>query len=203
MKTIHLLFCTLAITLASCDNNDDASSCESSLPPSTTTGANTFGACINGKLLIPRSGGGSFGTTPDALSRLGGYPLTTDYYELEVRDLKSSRTSRLLLHMDNVHGNGVTNYVINESNGQSNIDGLDHTYIHCRIFDDKSGQYQNYRSFENSGILTIIRYDYELGIFSGNFNVWVKNSANQNDSIQITNARFDINGYTLPNISFP
>jgi hypothetical protein len=202
MKTIHLLFCTLAITLAACDNNDDAS-CESLLPPATTTGANTFGACINGKLLIPRSGGGSFGTTPDAARLLGGWPTITDYSEIEIRDLKSTRTSSILLHIDNVYSNGLGNYIINESNGQNSLDGLNHTYIHCRIFDDKSGQYQNYRSFENSGILTIIRYDYELGIFSGNFNVWVKNSANQNDSIQIANARFDINGYTLPNISFP
>jgi len=202
MKTIHLLFCTLAITLASCDNNDDAS-CESLLPPATTTGANTFGACINGKLLIPRSGGGSFGTTPRAARLLGGYPLATDYYELEIRDLKSSRSSILLLHMDNVHEYGAADYVIKESNGQSSIDGLDHTYLHCRIFNDRSGQYEHYRSFNDSGLLTITRYDFERGIFSGYFNAWLKNSSNQNDSIQITNARFDINGYTLPNISFP
>jgi hypothetical protein len=203
MKTIHLLFCTLAVTLASCDNNDDASSCESSLPQATTTGANTFGACINGKLLIPRSGGGSFGTTPDAASLLGALPNLTDYEEIEIRDLKSDRTSRFLLHIEDAFVNGATDYVINESNGQNGIDGLNNSYIHCRIFDDKTGQYQFYRSFENSGLLTLSTYNFDGALLSGTFSCWLKNSSNQNDSIQITNARFDINGYTLPNISFP
>jgi hypothetical protein len=201
MKTIHLLFCTLAITLAACDNNDDAS-CESLLPPATTTGANTFGACINGKLLIPRSGGGSFGTTPDAAGLLRGWPTITDYSEIEIRDLKSTRTSSILLHIDNVYSNGLGNYIINESNGQNSLDGLNHTYLHCRVFDDKTGRYQYYRSFEESGVIEITRYEYPLymsGIFNGN----VVNSTNSTDTIHIKQGRFDLNWRTLPNVSFP
>jgi hypothetical protein len=203
MKTIHLLFCTLAITLASCDNNDDASSCESSLPPATTTGANTFGACINGKLLIPRSGGGSFGTRLDAASFYGGYPNSTDYYELDIRDLISTKLSSIFIHLHNVDANGLGSYTINESNGQRNIDGFNHTYLNCRVFDDKTGLYQNYRSFEESGIIQITHYNLNNRLISGTFNGNVVNSANPSDTIHIKQGRFDLNWRTLPNVSFP
>jgi len=203
MKTIHLLFCTLAITLASCDNNDDASSCESSLPPATTTGANTFGACINGKLLIPRSGSGSFGTTPRAARLLGGWPLVTDYYELEIRDLKSARSGFILLHMDKVHELELAIYVIDQSNGQNSLDGLDHTYLHCRVFDDKTGQYQYYRSFEDSGVLEITNYNFNNRLLSGTFNSRAVNSANPLDTIEIKQGRFDLKWNLLSDTKFP
>ncbi len=203
MKAIHLIFCTLAITLVACDNNDDTSSCESSLPPVTTTGANTFGACVNGKLLIPRSGGGSFGTTPDAASFYGGYPNSTDYYELDIRDLVSPRLSSIFIHIHNVDSSGLGFYTINESNGQRNIDGFSHTYLHCRVFDDKTKQYQDYRSFEESGSVEIIHYDLNNRLISGIFEGKVVNSANPSDTLQIKKGRFDLNWRTLPNITFP
>lgn len=190
--------------LASCSNDDKTSSlCQDLLPQETTTGANTFGCCINGNLLIPRDGTGTFGGSDDGASLYGGYPNSTDYYELDIRDFKSERTAKILIHMHQVHVNSIGDYIINESNGYNAIDGLNHTYIHCRVFDVTTNSYQYYRSFENSGKVTITRYDFINRIISGTFSCRVENSSNPNDIIEIKDGRFDINWLTLPNVSFP
>ncbi len=204
MKTKILILATLLQLFAACSNNDDkTSTCQDLLPPKTQTGANTFGACINNNLLIPRDGTGTVGGSDDAYSYLGGYPNVTDYYELDIRDFKSERTAKILIHMHQVHLNGVGEYIINESNGYNAIDGLNHTYLHCRIFNESTNGYQYYRSFENSGTLMVTRYDYANGIISGTFSCRVKSSTNADDIIEIKQGRFDLNGYTLPNVSFP
>jgi len=47
LKTALLIF---AITFLNCENNDP----QDQLPPITQTGANTFGAIVNGKVFIPK-----------------------------------------------------------------------------------------------------------------------------------------------------
>lgn len=200
----QILFLALVVQfLASCSNDEKGSSCQDSLPAVTTTGANTFGCCINGNLLIPRDGTGTFGGNDDGASLFGGYPNSTDYYELEIRDFKSLRTGKILIHMHQVHINGVGDYIVNESNGSNAIDGLNHTYTHCRVFDEKTNSYQYYRSYENSGLLRITRYKFENRIISGTFNCRLKNSVDSTDIIEIKDGRFDINWQTLPNMVFP
>jgi hypothetical protein len=55
MKYLLLLF--LALTLNSCDNDDDSPRDPiSQLPPATQTGANTFGALLDGEPFIPSDG---------------------------------------------------------------------------------------------------------------------------------------------------
>lgn len=205
MKTKHLILGFMLPVLMACSKDDEkkTSSCQDLLPAETTTGANTFGCCINGNLLIPRDGTGTFGGNDDGAGLYGGYPNSTDYYELDVRDYKSERTSKILIHMHQVHANGVGEYVINESNGYNSIDGLNHTYLHCRVFNDATNSYQYYRSSENSGILKITKYDFTNRILSGTFSCTVKNSSNPNDIIELKEGRFDINWQTLPNVSFP
>ena len=47
-----------------------------------------------------------------------------------MRDFKSERTGKILLHLHQVHVNGIGDYIINESNGyNAMIDGLNHTYF--------------------------------------------------------------------------
>ena len=105
--------------------------------------------------------------------------------------------------MHEVHLNGIGDYIINESNGSNAIDGLNHTYLHCRVFNMVTNSYQYYRSSENSGILRVTKYDYANGIISGTFTCTVRNSVNPTDIIEIREGRFDLNGYTLPNTIFP
>ena len=205
MKTQILFLSIFFQVLLSCSKEDDKTSsiCEDNLPAITTSGANTFGCCINGTLLKPRDGTGTFGGSDDGLSKYGGYPNITDYTEIESIDFKSERTAKILIHIHQVFINGVGDYQINESNGYNAIDGLNHNYLHCRIFNTTTNSYQYYRSFENSGVLKITRYDYSNGIISGTFSCKIKNSSNQNYIIEIKGGRFDINGYTLPNVTFP
>jgi len=198
----NLITILLFALLTGC-SNDSNSNPEAQLPPITQTGANTFGCLIDGKLVKPRDGSGSVGGSNAGASFYGGYPNPTDYYELDIRDLKSNKTSKILIHMQGVHQLGAGNYIINESNGMSSIDGYNHNYIHCRVFDQNTNSYQFYRSFENSGVLIITKYDFYNRIISGTFSCQVKNSANSTDIIEITNGRFDIKWDTLPNVVFP
>ena len=198
---------TLAISLfflTGCTNEEaKGSACQVNLPAITTTGANTFGCCINGNLLIPRDGSGTFGVSDDGYSLFGGYPNSTDYYELDIRDYKSERTRKILIHLHQAHANGIGDYIIDESNGEHSIDGLNHTYLHFRVFDAKTNSYQYYRSTENSGVIKITRYDFQHRIISGTFNCVVTNSSNSNDRIEIKDGRFDIKWDTLLDKEFP
>lgn len=96
-------------------------------------------------------------------------------------------------------GTGI--YTINESNCMGNIDSPITNNIFCRVFDYENGIYKEYCSFENSGTINITRYD--TGIISGTFSCRVRNKDNPSDIVEITEGRFDINGYTLPYTNFP
>lgn len=200
----QILFLALVVQfLASCSNDEKGSSCQDSLPAITTTGANTFGCCINGNLLIPRDGTSTFGGSDKGFIAWGDPSGNNQYGEIDIKDYKSDRTASLLLHIQNIDQIVGVESIINQSNGYSNIDGFNHNYIHCRVFDETSNSYQYYRSFENSGILRITRYDFTNKIISGTFNCTLKNSSDSNDIIEIKDGRFDFNGATISNTVFP
>ena len=207
MKT-QLLTLALSLQLfVACNNDDDKSSvCQDNLPAITTTGANTFGCCINGNLLIPRDGTGSFGGSDSGFKTWGDPTGNNEYSEIDIKDLKSERTGSIYIHIQGLHLNGVGDYTINQSNGYTSIDGFFHTYIHCRVFNENTNSYQYYRSSENSGIIKILKYEFIPGIrriVSGTFSCVVINSTNPNDIIEIKDGRFDFNSATLSNVSFP
>ena len=204
MKTTLFTLAISLFFLTACTNDEaQGSACLANLPAITTTGANTFGCCINGNLLIPRDGSGTFGSEDYGAILFGGYPNSTDYYELDIRDFKSEHTGKILIHLHQAHANGIGDYIIDESNGDHSIDGLNHTYLHCRVFDAKTNSYQYYRSTENSGVIKITRYDFQHRIISGTFNCVVTNSSNSNDRIEIKDGRFDIKWDTLLDKEFP
>jgi hypothetical protein len=198
----HILLVMLFLTACS----SDSSSPEDGLPAATQTGANTFGCLIDGKLLVPRNGDGTVTNPLWGAILWGGIPDSNYYRELEVRDLKSSKRASLLLHMDETDSHGIGDYIINESNGMSNIDGLDQTYLHCTVFDEQTNSYQQYVSYENSGILKITRILVGTptgNILSGTFSCSLRNIQNPNDEIEITSGRFDINSLTIAFKYFP
>ena len=205
MKTKILLFLTI-LSLLGCSKDDPKPPEPASLlPPETQTGANTFGCLINGKLLIPRDGTGTFGSTYNGMILWGGYPALA-YNEIDVHDYKSIRTASIYIHIQSLDQLGVGNYIIDESNGLTSIDGLNHNYIHCRIFNEATNSYQNYRSYQNSGLLKITSFEYVPSVkrmVSGTFSCKVRSTSNPNDEIEITLGRFDINGFTLPIKVFP
>jgi hypothetical protein len=204
MRKLFILI--LIIFIASC-SNDENSNPGALLPPETQTGANTFGCLIDGKILLPLSGNTS------QINPLYGGRLTRgfaefdfDYYELEIIDHKSTPRASLFFHMHNAPANGLGTFTINESNGLTSIDGLEHHYIHCNIFNSESNSYQRYISFQNSGNFTISRLTPSTGsgtIISGTFNCKLRNINDPTDVIEITDGRFDINSLTIKTTYFP
>jgi hypothetical protein len=205
MKTALYSF-FLFVLLASCTKDNSTPDPASLLPPETQTGANTFGCLINGKLLIPRDGTGTFGGADSGAILWGDPTGSQQYTEIDVHDFKSDRTANILIHLQNIDQIGNGNYIINESNGLHDIDGYNHNYLHCRIFDEATNSYRYYRSYANSGVIKITKYELIPNvklIISGIFSCKVKNSTNPNDIIDISKGRFDFNGATLPNKFFP
>ena len=86
---------------------------------------------------------------------------------------------------------------------ETSIDGENHTYMHCRVWRDDVGNYQNYLSFENSGIITITSYSLSGRLVSGTFSGSVRNYQEPHDTIQIRNGRFDFKWDTLDETDFP
>ena len=209
-KLIYVLLIAFSLgALGGCNKDEHAeldSGSVGTLPPETQIGANTFGCLINGNLLIPRDGNRGLGTTGRGMFMDGGYPNGTEYNEIIVRDYRSFRSGSMLVHIHSLVQLGAGDYIIDESNGQSSIDGLNHTYLHCSVFDAASNTYKFYKSFENSGVIKITKFTFTPGvssIISGTFTCRVRNSLNPADEIEITSGSFDINGYTLPLKIFP
>lgn len=202
MKKTILIFMTTILLIACSDDSNPGEG----LPPETQTGANTFGCLIDGKLYKPRCEKPS-PVFPEWGALVWGSTSPYNYNEIEIRDLKSNYGFNLLLHVDGIYVSQEGIYQVNESNGYSNIDGLDHTYINCTIYDDTTNSYKNYVSFENSGEVNITRYT--LGtpttgtIISGTFSGKLRNIQSPNDEIEITSGRFDINSLTVIYHEFP
>ncbi|NRA93783.1 MAG: hypothetical protein HRU26_14100 [Psychroserpens sp.] len=199
-----LFFLLSLMAFFGCGNDDDnTQDQELSLPPVSEVGANKLGCYIDDILFIPRDGSGTFNSPDQAVIFWGGYPEATSYYELDIHDFKSEKTASLFMHIHALDANGPGEYNVNESNGYTSIDGLDQTYMHCRIWRDEAGDYQNYLSFDNSGTITITRYSLSSRIVSGTFSGWVRNFEEPHDTIQITQGRFDFKWDTLDDANFP
>jgi len=201
MKTTFLILSL--ILLQSCSKSDDTFT--PTLPPITQTGANTFGAYIDGKLLVPRDGDGAFNSpSPGVLYWVSG-DMPTDYNSsLSAYDYKSGNAGLLQLNIENVQ-NGEGEYQIKESNCQEWVGGNPPPTINllCRWKDEQTGEIKIYCSIENTGVLDISRYDLANRILSGTFSCRAVNKDDPNDIIEITEGRFDIKWDTLDEAIFP
>jgi hypothetical protein len=194
MKTIYLLLIALLVTTC---NSDDPVDPASLLPPITMTGENTFGCLIDGKFFRPRDGSGTFSNRDIGLNIRA---TETANFEIDIRDYKSFRTSRLLIHLEDLFELDEGLYQINESNGQRGIDGNDNTYMHCSIWNERVQSYESYVSFENSGIVEVTKRQFipqTSHIYSGTFRSKLVNISNVNDTILIELGRFDIDAFTF------
>lgn len=198
MRNTLLLF-TLAISLANC-SNDNNNTPEDKLPPITQVGANTAGCYINGELLIPKNGEQQFGGSPafglniNAGINFNAPIVGDDYFQLEIANKKDTNGAGIILYIRNMQ-NGNGNYIIDQSNGELYMDGPNNNQIIAGI--RKNGISKTYYSSQNSGIITITRFDYPNGIYSGIFNATLYNKDNPSEQIQVTDGRFDISIATL------
>ena len=199
MKTI--IYILSLITLMSCSrDSENTKNPTFTLPPETQVGANTFGVTINGKVYIPRDPTGvSVGPTAKGMIFLG----TSDnsWNEIEVVDGASSVGFKMIIHLQNFYNLGIGEYILKQSNFQNGIDSTPNNHIYFKIWDSNISNYAYYGSIENQGKINNTRHS--NGIISGNFSGKFVRYDNPNESITITDGRFDINTVTLSNHPFP
>lgn len=202
MKTTILL---LFLALASC-SKDSTSSFTAQLPPETQTGANTFGAIINGQVFYPRDGNGNFGGgTADRAILFWGSGDGPNYAwnEIDCSNFKTGKpVSRIIIHLQGLAQNGVGDYIWHLTNFQKSTQGLMQNNVYANIFDANSNSWKYYGSYENSGKVTITKYDFVNKIISGNFNGKLR-LKDGTEEIEILQGRFDFNLNTLSTTLFP
>ena len=199
--TLFLLF----ILLAGCskDNSGDPTF---TLPPETQIGANTFGVTINGKVYIPRD--------PTAFNTWGNAPRGViftglpngNWRELIIVYGASSVGFKMVLHFKNLNPFGVGQYLLSNSNFLENLDSIDADHLFFMIWNDKINSYSYYGSIEGESEINVTKYNIEPNvewIFSGNFKGKFARYDNPDDSIEITDGRFDFNLKTVKTHPFP
>jgi hypothetical protein len=173
------------------------------LPAITTTGANTAGCIINGKVLIPKNGinGTSgfpvYGLTVGAGVNFNAPIIGDDYWFVRIYKLGSIGLHYgIYVHINDLT-NGVGSYNLGECNGESFADASNNPQIVVSEFYNEAYTGKSFYSNNNSGTITITRFDYPNGIYSGIFNAILHNKDNPLEKIQVTNGSLDINIATL------
>ena len=201
MKNILFTFLTISF-LISCSKKDDIplQPQEDQLPEATTSGANTAGCIINGKVLIPKNGsqaiGGSpsYGLTIGAGLNFNAPIIGDDYLQIEIANKKDTDGSGIILWLKNTT-TGIGNYPVNQSNGEQYSYGPNNNQIFAGIRENDTNK--TYWSGTNSGIVKITQFDYLNGVYSGVFSCTLYNKDNSSETIQVTDGRFDIKVATL------
>lgn len=172
------------------------------LPAITTTGANTAGCVINGKVIIPKNGINStsgfpvYGLNIFAGVNFNAPIIGDDYWSIKITNLKNKDKSYWIYIHINDMTIGVGDHIVGQSNNDFFADGPNNPEIIVRETNDGvSGK--TYISGQNSGIIKISRFDYTNGIYSGIFNCTLYNKDNSTETIQVTDGRFDIKVSTL------
>ena len=199
MKTSVLAFTLFAFIFLGCNKEDDGFM--STLPPITQTGENTFGCYVDGKLLIPREGEGTFNSRDRGMI-FWGSPSDT-YNEISVIDYKSGNGGRIDIHIQEFDEKGEGIFTINESNCEKGLDANHNINIRVRWWDEDIQAHKWYCSIEDAGTLEITRYDFENFIVSGTFSCKMANRDDPSDIIEVTEGRFDIKWDELPYANFP
>jgi len=205
MRTFKIILIILAIvTTQSCFNKDD-DGFTPTLPDITLTGENTFGAYVDGTLVTPRSGSGTFNSPdPGMLFFINSPNFDNKYRELRVRDFKSGTSGRMDIHFDNLMVNGEGDYSISSSNCHIGIDANVSFNIRARLWNSELQKKEWFCSVEGSGEISILRYDFENRIVSGTFSCTAVNHDDASQIIEITQGRFDLKWDLLTNfLEFP
>ena len=202
MKTkLYFLFLMLSLSGlmgTSCTKDAEKGDPVFALPPETQTGANTFGVTINGKVYVPRDpNGGGINPSSKGMTLFGATNFS--WYDLAIKDGKSSVGFNILIHMPQI--TTVGKVILSQSDFKEQYDSGTFTHIHFKIWDANIRNYAYYGSIADQGELNITRLS--NGIRSGNFMGKFVRYDNPNEFITITDGRFDINGFTLPNHPFP
>lgn len=177
MKIKHTLFLLLISSLlfnSKCKKQNT----EPQLPPETTTGAMTFGCKIDGKVFIPKDGGGLSGLKTEYLF-LGNGPGGGWFLNIGAANRIDNPRRNIGIETDSlllIEGNS---YELKKMKGFA--------YAH-HLFDIISYQMKS----DDTGILIITKHNQIQRILSGRFSFTATNVYDQNQKVNITEGRFDI-----------
>ncbi|MDA9316535.1 hypothetical protein N9Q58_01325 [Polaribacter sp.] len=196
MKTTMVTFYVLIATLTGCSEDTTFTP---TLPPITQTGANTFGCYIDGNLLVPRDGEGTFNLASHGVDYLasGDYP-NYNSHAIIAHNYKEN-AGLIQIQIIDLYELGEYIHQIKDSNCQDWVGGNPNLNVnlHCRWKDPQTGENKYYCSIENTGTLQITRFDLPNRIVSGTFSCSAVNRDDPNDIIEITQGRFDFNWATI------
>ena len=176
MKNIFAA-CLVLIVFVSCKKN------VSELPPATETGANTFGAKVDGKFWVP-SGFGPI----NANSVLRAHFAVDNGLYIEAKNLASSpNETEFLIFVKGVDGPGT--YLLNMiTSGFPNQSVSYGYYVKRNITPDNEWR----TSDQYTGSVTITKLDKVSRIVSGTFQFNAINLYNTPAPLSVTEGRFDI-----------
>lgn len=170
-----------------CKGCDDTPNPEPTLPPVTTTGANTFGCKVNGKLWLPSKR--SIGTLPKIeggiVTRYVGGGREKNWYDILIF-ANNNDGSGFQINLSRINSPGV--YPLNFTNC---------VFAACIQMPSYGYYYENENRFSAITIeeskVVLIRYDTINKIFSGTFSFKAKAFYGiRKDTIDVTDGRFDI-----------
>ena len=188
-QTFKKIFFLTALLFINCSNSDP----KDQLPPITQTGENTFGCLIDGEVFVPKGWKISIYGYDFPVTFWGSHD--DNYNGITVRDFESNDAKRMDINLYHLEQNGTGTFTVDQSNcldiGYANPS----INIRCRY----NGAW--YCSTENSGTLSITRYD--NNIVSGTFSCTVINRDDPTDRIEITKGRFDFYRPSINTTQFP
>jgi hypothetical protein len=195
----------LIIFLAGCSKDSAPKEPVAQLPPATQTGANTFGVVINNQVFYPRDGSGNLGGSKPSKGIIfwGESSGNELYNEIDCGNYNGGKpANNMIIHLQSLNKIGAGDYVLDTSNFQHLSWGLLQNYIYCLVYEPSLNGWRYYSSYENSGKVTITRYDLPNRIVSGVFSgkLRLKDGA---EEIEVINGRFDIKWSTLDQTPFP
>ena len=157
MKTTILFFLTI-LSLVGCSKDSAPGKPPETIPPATTSGANTAGCYINGKLLIPKNNDQAIGGP--LLYGLNyirgnnfGNPLFNDYLAIIIKNRKDIDGDNIYIHFNQMV-QGIGTYTLGQSNGNRFTASPNNNHVTL----DRgvnSGNMQTYLSSPTSGSIVI------------------------------------------------
>lgn len=176
MKKFLIVLAAVSL-LASCKKEVDE------LPEPTQTGANTFGAKVNGEFWVPQK----FGIAPTAPLLEARYTGTNGIF-INARNFSSSPTeTEFEIYLKDISGPGVV--LLNQTTLKYPNEGASYGYYIKRRFMPE-GEWIT--GPQHTGTVTVTRLDKVNNIISGTFQFTAVSMDNTADPITVTEGRFDV-----------
>ena len=167
----------LVLTLASCKKEI------TELPEATETGANTFGAKLDGTFWGPRK----FGIAPTTPILEARFSINNSVY-INARDFSSSPTeTEFEIYLQNVTGPGTI--FLNQNTGNYPNNNASYAYYIKRKFMPLN---EWITSTQYTGVVNVTRFDVVNRIVSGTFEFMAGSTDGTAAPINVTEGRFDV-----------